>query len=82
MNEPNVFIEMNGLDFRQDVEPLIKEFFPLLYRAEGAVSLNFSLSEEKMSVGITECRSEEQENATAKEAKVQPIITKRPKAIL
>ena len=54
MNEPNVIIEMNGLDFNQDVEPLIKEFFPLLYREEGAIILRFSLSDEEMRVEIRE----------------------------
>ena len=28
MKKNNIDIEITGLDFRQDVEPLIKEFFP------------------------------------------------------
>ena len=41
---------MSGLDFRQDVEPLIKEFYPLLYNEAGAVTVSFDLAEDKMSV--------------------------------
>ena len=54
MNEPNVFIEMNGLDFNQDVEPLIKEFFPLLYRAEGALKIRFTLTDDEMKIELSD----------------------------
>ena len=54
MNEPNVYINMSGLDFRQDVEPLIKEFFPLLYNEAGAVRIEFELSEGEMTISVSE----------------------------
>ena len=52
MNEPNVAVNITGLDFRQDVEPLIKEFFPLLYNEAGAVNINFNLTEDDMSLSV------------------------------
>ena len=52
MNEPNVLIEMRGLDFLQDVEPLIKEFFPLLYSEAGPVKLVFNLNDEEINIDL------------------------------
>ncbi len=54
MNEPNVAINMSGLDFRQDVEPLIKEFYPLLYNEAGAVRIDFELAEDEMVLSVAE----------------------------
>ena len=40
MKKNNIDIEITGLDFRQDVEPLIKEFFPgFLYDHDVKISV-------------------------------------------
>ncbi len=52
MNEPNVAINMSGLDFRQDVEPLIKEFYPLLYNKAGGVTVSFALEDGRMRLAV------------------------------
>ena len=52
MNEPNVAINMSGLDFRQDVEPLIKEFYPLLYNEAGGVTVSFVLEDDRMRLAV------------------------------
>ncbi len=54
MNEANVIIEMNGLDFHQDVEPLIKEFFPMLFNEDRALKLVFSLSDDEILIELFE----------------------------
>ena len=51
MNDSNVTIEFDGLDFRQDTEPLIKEFYPQLI-APRPVNLFFKTEENRMSISL------------------------------
>ncbi len=48
----NVTIDIRGLDFRQDVEPLIKEFFPLLHNEKGELNIRLDLEEDMITVTL------------------------------
>lgn len=51
MNDKIISITMSGLDFRQDVEPLIKEFFPGM-KGEEDVNIIFSLREDSFEISL------------------------------
>ncbi|MCR5686275.1 MAG: coproporphyrinogen dehydrogenase HemZ [Lachnospiraceae bacterium] len=51
MTKNDVSLKINGLDFRQDVEPLIKEFFPGLMH-DGKVEISISAGEHAFDIAV------------------------------
>lgn len=76
MTEKNISIEIKGLDFRQDVEPLIKEFFPNLIHTVPLV-ISFYNGDNRFSVSLFE-----QECCSADESEDHERILSKPFAVV